>query len=282
VFIAVTLLVSSCALNDSKPITSNDTKIYSFDESPPGLFRVMGDQPYPAFLNEADLQAKLDLNKFGPTLTENITADLWDRIRNNFQFGSIEHRRVKTQFKWFKEHPEYINRVAARATPYMYFIVESLEAQGIPGELALLPIVESAFKPFAYSHGRASGIWQFIPATGRLYGLKQNWWYDGRRDIYASTNASLRLLKNLAKYFKGDWMLALAAYNSGQGTVQRAIRRNKRRGLPTDFFSLKLPTETKAYVPKLLALKFVLIISSILLAIFFLAKYPAGILSDSR
>jgi len=254
-FIAVALFSTSCALNDSKPVSENENNIYSFNELPPGLFSVVGDHPYPAYLNEADLQAKLDVHEFGPVLIENITPNVWDRIRNNFQFDNIEHPRINMQFKWFKNHPEYINRVAARATPYMHFIVESLEAQGIPGELALLPIVESAFKPFAYSHGRASGIWQFIPSTGRLYGLKQNWWYDGRRDIYASTNASLRYLKNLAKYFKGDWMLALAAYNSGQGTVKRAIRRNKKRGLPTDFFSLKLPPETKAYVPKLLALK---------------------------
>ncbi len=247
--------LSSCAITDFTNYSDNSNKVYSFDEVPQGIYSVAGDHTYPAFLNEADLQAKLDEHEFGPVLVDTQSSNIWNRIRNNFKFDDIKHSRITTQFNWFKNHPEYINRVAARATPYMHFIVESLEAQGIPGELALLPIVESAFKPFAYSHGRASGIWQFIPSTGRLYGLKQNWWYDGRRDIFASTNASLRLLKNLAKYFKGDWMLALAAYNSGQGTVKRAIRRNKKRGRPTDFFSLRLPTETKAYVPKLLALK---------------------------
>ena len=115
--------------------------------------------------------------------------------------------------------------------------------------------MESAYQPFAYSHGRAAGIWQFIPSTGKLYGLKQNWWYDGRRDIYASTQAALNYLENLNKLFKGDWLLALAAYNSGSGTVQRAIRHNKKRGKPTDFWHLNLPKETRAYVPKLLALK---------------------------
>ena len=116
-------------------------------------------------------------------------------------------------------------------------------------------IVESAFKPFAYSHGRASGIWQFIPATGRRFGLKQNWWYDGRRDVYASTIAAYKLLTKLQKQFKGDWLLALAAYNSGERNVHRAVRNNKRKGKPTDFWNLKLPAETRAYVPKLLALK---------------------------
>jgi len=125
----------------------------------------------------------------------------------------------------------------------------------LPTELVLLPIVESAYQPFAYSHGRAAGIWQFIPSTGRLDGLKQNWWYDGRRDIYASTQAALNYLENLNKLFKGDWMLALAAYNSGSGTVQRAVKRNKKLNRPTDFWHLKLPKETRAYVPKLLALK---------------------------
>jgi membrane-bound lytic murein transglycosylase D len=137
----------------------------------------------------------------------------------------------------------------------MHFIAEEVEAKGIPTELALLPIVESAFQPFAYSHGRASGIWQFISSTGRRYGLKQNWWYDGRRDVYASTKSAIRLLDDLQKNFKGNWLYALAAYNAGGGNVRKAIRRNKRSGKSIDFFSLKLPSETKAYVPKLLALK---------------------------
>ena len=137
----------------------------------------------------------------------------------------------------------------------MHLILEEVEARGLPTELALLPIVESAFQPFAYSHGRAAGIWQFIPSTGRIYGLKQNWWYDGRRDVYASTIAALKYLENLGREFDGDWLLALAAYNSGSGTVRRAVSRNKRKNLPTDFWHLKLPKETQAYVPKLLALK---------------------------
>ncbi len=184
-----------------------------------------------------------------------VNIDIWERIRNGFSMKEYQHKRIDQQFKWFASHQEYLDRVAERAQPYMHHIVEQLEANNIPLEIALLPIVESAFKPFAYSHGRASGIWQFIPATGKRYGLKQNWWYDGRRDVYASTDAAIRLLTALHKEFKGDWMLALAAYNSGSGNVRRAIRYNKKRGRPTGFFHLRLPKETKYYVPKLLALK---------------------------
>ena len=183
------------------------------------------------------------------------SADIWDRIRAGFSLGTFEHARIQTQLDWYARHPDYMNRVAERAAPYMYYIVEALKENDIPMELALLPIVESAFKPFAYSHGRASGIWQFIPSTGRRYGLSQNWWYDGRRDVYASTQAAISLLLNLKRDFKGDWLLALAAYNSGSGTVHRAIRRSKRKNGATDFWSLDLPKETRAYVPKLLALK---------------------------
>jgi len=183
-----------------------------------------------------------------------LTLDLWERIRNGFTLPVREHKRINQQFQWFASHQEYLDRVAERATPYMYYIVEELEKNNIPLEIALLPIVESAFKPFAYSHGRASGIWQFIPSTGRRYGLKQDWWYDGRRDVYESTQSAIRLLTALNKEFNGDWLHALAAYNSGSGNVRKAIARNQRRGKSTDFFSLNLPRETEAYVPKLLAL----------------------------
>jgi len=190
-----------------------------------------------------------------PVETTETPGDIWDRIRNGFTLGTFEHPRIQRQLDWYSRHPEYMARVSERAKPYMYYIVEELKKNDIPMELALLPIVESAFKPFAYSHGRASGIWQFIPSTGRRYGLPQNWWYDGRRDVYASTQGAIRLLLNLKRDFKGDWLLALAAYNSGSGTVHRAIRRSKRRNGAVDFWSLELPKETRAYVPKLIALK---------------------------
>ncbi len=181
-------------------------------------------------------------------------TDLWERIRNGFRLPGREHKRVLREQGWFQKHQDYLDRVAQRAEPILFHIVEQVESRGMPLEIALLPVVESAFQPFAYSHGRAAGIWQFIPSTGRLYGLKQNWWYDGRRDLIASTNAALDYLQKLHKEFDGDWLLALAAYNSGEGTVARAVRKNRRRGRPTDFWSLDLPRETRAYVPRLLAI----------------------------
>ena len=189
-------------------------------------------------------------------LSTEETFSIWPRVRAGFQLpADVEHKSLQNELDWFARHPDYMQRVMGRADPFLYYILEEAEKRNLPTELVLLPIVESAYQPFAYSHGRAAGLWQFIPATGRLYGLKQNWWYDGRRDIYASTQAALNYLENLNKLFKGDWMLALAAYNSGSGTVQRAVKRNKRNNRPTDFWHLKLPKETQAYVPKLLALK---------------------------
>jgi len=184
-----------------------------------------------------------------------VTDDVWQRIRNNLSFDiPNNNRRVTAQRNWYTKHQTYLDRVAKRAEPFMYYIVQELEANNMPVEMALLPIVESAFDPFAYSHGRASGMWQFVPATGKRFGMKQNWWYDGRRDVIASTKGAIAYLKYLHKYFDGDWLLALAAYNSGEGRVRRAMKNNARKNLPTDFWSLDLPKETRAYVPKLLAL----------------------------
>ena len=138
---------------------------------------------------------------------------------------------------------------------YMHYIVGQLDARKMPRELALLPVVESAFEPYAYSRARASGLWQFIPGTGSRFGLKQNWWYDGRRDVVASTRGALDYLQALHDEFNGDWLLAIAAYNCGEANVERAVNRNVREGLPIDFWHLKLPAETRAYVPKLLAMR---------------------------
>lgn len=181
-------------------------------------------------------------------------GDLWLRIRDGFALERVENAEVNSQLQWYAAHQSYLDRVATRATPYMHLIVEAIEERGMPMEIALLPIVESAFDPFAYSHGRAAGLWQFIPGTGKRFDLKQNWWYDGRRDVAEATRAALDYLEYLHGEF-GDWQLALAAYNSGEGNVARAIRYNKQRGLPTDFWNLRLPKETSAYVPKLLALQ---------------------------
>ncbi len=180
--------------------------------------------------------------------------DLWQRIRSGYALPTNNNATIKTHQHWFSRHPAYLNRAFERAKPFFYHIVNEIDKRGMPMEIALLPVVESAFQPFAYSHGRASGIWQFIPSTGKRFGLKIGWWYDGRRDILASTDAALKYLSYLHKYFDGDWLLALAAYNSGEGTVSRAIKKNKRNGKKTDFWSLKLPKETRDYVPKLIAL----------------------------
>jgi membrane-bound lytic murein transglycosylase D len=182
------------------------------------------------------------------------THDLWDRLRAGYALPSYDNARVRAELGWYVDHPSYLARSIERARPYLRFIVEELETRHMPLEIALLPIVESAYQPFAYSQGRAAGLWQFIPATASLYGLRRNWWYDGRRDVIASTRAALDYLQYLDNYFNGDWLLALAAYNSGEGAVQRAIDVNAAQGKPTDFWSLKLTRETRAYVPKLLAL----------------------------
>jgi len=183
-----------------------------------------------------------------------VSNDIWQRISTKFTFDIPDEKRIDAQRNWFVKHPDYLDRVAKRSEPFIFYIVEELEKNNIPLEIALLPIVESAFDPFAYSHGRASGMWQFVPGTGKRFGMKQNWWYDGRRDVIASTQGAIKYLKYLHKYFDGDWLLALAAYNSGEGRVKRAMKKNARKNLPTDFWSLDLPKETRAYVPKLLAL----------------------------
>ncbi len=180
---------------------------------------------------------------------------LFDRIRRGFSLDlTIDNPRIASQLNWYAGNQNYLDRTFSRASRYLHYIVDQLEKHGMPLELALLPLVESAYDPFAYSHGRASGLWQFIPGTGKMYGLHQNWWYDGRRDVIASTQAAIDYLTYLNKRFDGNWLHALAAYNSGSGRVSQAIRKNKKKGKPTDFWSLHLPRETRAYVPKLIAI----------------------------
>ena len=180
--------------------------------------------------------------------------DLWHRIRYGYRLQDRNKPLVDGYVKSYLRHPGFLPRVTERGAPFLFHIVEELEKRDMPMELALLPIVESAFDPFAYSHGRAAGMWQFIPGTGQQYGLKQNWWYDGRRDVIASTDAALTYLADLHQRLGGDWLLALAAYNSGEGNVRKAIRKNEESGKPTDFWALKLPRETRSYVPQLLAI----------------------------
>jgi membrane-bound lytic murein transglycosylase D len=202
-----------------------------------------------AGVNGTDVDKLLALPGSGPS----PHADLWDRVRAGYGLGEHRHPRVERELRWFRRHPDYMERVSQRAEPFLYLIVDAIERRELPTELALLPIVESAYQPLAYSHGHASGLWQFIPSTGRLFGLEQNWWYDGRRDVYAATRAALDYLTSLNAKFGGDWLLTLAAYNCGESRVQRERDRNRAAGRPTDFWHLRLPSETRAYVPKLLA-----------------------------
>ncbi len=183
------------------------------------------------------------------------TPSLWQHMRKGFQLALPDDEpRLKKEITWLEKNPHYIQKIRERAHPYLYFIVKEIESRGMPMELALLPAVESAYRPFAYSHGRAAGLWQFIPSTGKRFGLQQNWWYDGRRDVVASTRAALNYLRKLNLQFDGDWELTLAAYNAGSGNVRKAIRNNRAKGKPTDYWSLDLPPETRRYIPRLLAL----------------------------
>lgn len=182
-------------------------------------------------------------------------ADIWQRLRAGYALPQLNSPLIARHEQWFANNPEYMEAMVHRARLYLYYIVEEVEKRGIPMEIALLPAIESAYKPQAYSRARAAGLWQFIPSTGRIYGLRMNWWYDGRRDVLASTQAALDYLEKLRDQFNGDWQLALAAYNCGEGKVERLMNENRRRGLPTDYVSLKkLPRETQHYVPKLMAM----------------------------
>lgn len=190
----------------------------------------------------------------GAVVAAQPDADVWKRIQSGLVLARhSDQKSVQAKLAWFKRNQAFLDRVAERARPYLFYIVQELERRGMPSDLALLPIIESAYHPFAYSPSRASGIWQFIPSTGKRYGLKQNFWYDGRRDIVAATQAALDYLQRLHKEFNSDWLLAVAAYNAGELNVARAVSRNKNSGGNTDFWSLQLPKETRGYVPSLLA-----------------------------
>jgi membrane-bound lytic murein transglycosylase D len=189
-----------------------------------------------------------------PQLPPEDYTDLFDRIRSGFALPDTRHYAVDRELEWYRSRPDFLDRTFRRGSRYLYHIVTEIERRGMPLELALLPVVESAFNPVAYSRSRASGLWQFIPSTGKHYGLTQNWWIDERRDVLRATDAALTYLQYLNRYFNGDWFLAIAAYNGGEGAVSRAVQRNAAAGRPTDFFSLDLSRETRDYVPKLLAI----------------------------
>src|SRR5210317_1593213 len=196
----------------------------------------------------APLAAEQSLTLYSPVAGIDMPStpagpeDVLDKLRRGFELTYEDNNRTAAELKWFAKHPDYLNRVFTR------------ERRDMPLELALLPIVESAYDPFAYSHGLAAGLWQMIPGTAKRFGIKQNWWYDGRRDVVDSTRAALDYLEYLYKLNEGDWLNAIASYNSGEGNVLRSVKRNRKAGKPEDFWNLRLPRETSMYVPKLLAL----------------------------
>jgi membrane-bound lytic murein transglycosylase D len=217
---------------------------FASDGLPPGL---ASEQPSQSLISPLE---GLTLETYGPA----DRYDLLTRLRFGFSLAYEDNPRIAAERSWFVRHPDYLARVFARAQRYLPYITAEIERRGLPLELALLPIVESAYDPFAYSHGRAAGLWQMIPGTARRFGVRQNWWYDGRRDVVDSTRAALDYLEYLYELNDGDWLNAIASYNSGEGNVLRSVKRNRKAGRPDDFWNLKLPRETSTYVPKLLAL----------------------------
>ena len=187
-------------------------------------------------------------------LSQQEYNNIWLKLAEKFSFVVPDNENIAKYRDYYLRHPKYLAQISKRAEPFLYLIVEKIEAKNLPLELALLPIVESAFDPYAFSSSSASGLWQFMPVTGKRFGLKQDWWYDGRRDVYASTEAALSYMEYLHKFLDDDWLHAIAAYNSGEGRVQNAVRKNKRENKDYDFWNLSLPKETQNYVPKLLAL----------------------------
>ena len=250
-FCLLTLFISACNLSSTRFDSAEAAPIPEKSQT----LNLMSKNIVANISEVTNSKVKVDQEMDNQPLNKKKHTNLWLLIRDDLQFDSnINQRSVKEKIAWFTRHQAYLDRVADRAEPYLFYIISKLKERNMPLDLALLPIVESAYKPFAYSPSHASGIWQFIPATGKRFGMKQNWWYDGRRDIILSTNGALDYLQNLNKRFNGNWFHALAAYNAGEGNVEKAIRKNKKAGKKTDFWSLPLPRETRSYVPNLLAL----------------------------
>ncbi len=184
----------------------------------------------------------------------NNVGDLWTRVRSGLSMSELQGHEVRQNENGYTRHQKFIDHMVEQSRRYLFHIVEEVERRKMPTEIALLPIVESAFNPVAYSHRHASGLWQFVPATGRAYGLEQNWWHDDRRDVIAATNAALDYLQKLYRMF-GDWKLTVAAYNWGEGALKRSIDENHGGDLKVSFHDLQLPTETKNHVAKLIAIR---------------------------
>ena len=243
-FVSLLLLICSTVYSHSLLADTNVSGVEIEIVSDQVDSDLVGD-PVQDFLSDVDTEEVIQISK---------NEDLWLRIKDGYAMPDVESNVATNHEKFYSSRPDYLKRMIDRGQKYLFHIVEEVEKRGMPSEIALLPMIESAFNPQAYSRSAASGIWQFIPSTGKSFGLQQNWWVDNRRDVTAATSAALNYLQKLHGMF-GAWDLALAAYNAGEGTVQRAINKNRSQGLPTDYQSLSLPVETKNYVPKLQAIK---------------------------
>lgn len=239
--ILLSLIAAGCSDNTKDQISSGDQLTENSDD-PNGLSG-----------QRADASSRLKFKKHKNSDGSSEYETVWDRLLALYALPEMDNNRIDRAVDWYLQHPASLAIIQQRAEPYLHHILDEVEAKNIPGELALLPVVESAFVVNAYSDADASGLWQFIPSTGEEYGLEQNDWYDGRRDVYASTQAATTYLKELSDLFDGDWLLALASYNCGKNRVRRSMERNAERDLPTDYWSLSLPQETLDYVPRLLA-----------------------------
>jgi len=265
----IALLLSACASTHPELNASGDKASDSKPSERHAQTRSFGNSSGTQAVAKASAaQAKGDKDEAGLPLLEDslrpgiavdvneaqAQQDLWGRVRGGFAMAELDNDLVRKAENWYSSRPDYVARMTERGSRYLFHVMEEVDKRGMPSEMALLPFIESAFNPQALSTAQASGMWQFVPATGRDFALKQNIFRDDRRDVLASTRAALDYLSRLNKKF-GDWQLALAAYNWGQGNVQRAIERNQRAGLPTDYESLRMPDETRYYIPKLQAVK---------------------------
>lgn len=241
--ILVSLIAVGCSETSKAPLSSNDDAPLATDQS----------SNYDNY-QASHSSGKLNFRSTSRAGRKDHYDTVWDRLFSLYSLPEIHNERIDREVDWYLQHPASLAIIQQRAEPYLHLILDEIEAKNIPGEMALLPVVESAFVPDAYSKADASGLWQFIPSTGEEYGLEQNAWYDGRRDIYASTQAATTYLKELSETFDGDWLLALASYNCGKGNVRKSIEKNEDRYMSTDYWSLSLPKETLDYVPRLLAI----------------------------
>ena len=247
------MLLSACATSTSKPGTSifDRFNFGSKDLDVPAYSELTRKETEETLKRLQTIKKKLDAERGGP-YTGPI-EHVWHRIYAKPLIQYEDNLRIEKQATVLLRDRSYLHRVSLRAEPYIYYILDEIDKRDLPRELALLPIIESAYRPTAVSRSRAAGLWQFIPSTSRYLGMKTNWWYDARRDVITSTRYALDYLEMINRKFDGDWLLTLAAYNAGHGRVSRAIARNRKRGKPTDYWSLKLPRETMNYVPRFLA-----------------------------